>query len=314
MQEKKNKRLIISFTILLVSIAGFWFFSSKQTNSVLVEPTLFKPEDITKIDRVTLESANGKISLELNGARWIVNNKYEADRQLIKLLFATLDKAEPKRPVSNSQLDSVNALLSKTGVEVKLYEGGNIVESFRAGGNAQKTEAYFQKSADLIPYVMSIPGYRLYVSYILELDENGWRDKRIFNFNWRNFKSLHMIVPADPSQNFEVSFKDQFFGISGIASVDTTKLNDYLDAVSLLTADQFIAPGFSKVYDSLLKTKPAFRIEVTDISAKTFSLDLFGPLKSDPNLVGRLDENQPILFNRNNILPIARKKAFFIAK
>ena len=314
MQEKKNKRLIISFTILLVSIAGFWFFSSKQTNSVLVEPTLFKPEDATKIDHVTLVSANGKISLDLNGAHWTVNNKYDADRQLIKLLFATLDKAEPKRPVSNNQLDSVNAWLSKTGVEVKLYEGENIIASFRAGGNSQKTEAYFQKSAGLIPYVMSIPGYRLYVSYILELDENGWRDKRIFNFNWRNFKSLQMIVPSDPTQNFEVSFKDQFFGINGITSVDTTKLNDYLDAVSLLTAEQFIMPGFSKVYDSLLNTKPAFRLEVTDISAKTFSLDLFVPIKNDPNLVGRLDDNQSILFNRTNILPIAVKKAFFIAR
>ncbi len=314
MQEKKNKRLLISLAILVLAIASFWFFSSKQTNSVLVEPTLFKPEDATKIDHITLASANGKISLDLNGTHWTINNKYDADGQLIKLLFATLDKAEPKRPVSNNQLDSVNAWLSKTGVEVKLYEGENIIASFRAGGNSQKTEAYFQKSAGLIPYVMSIPGYRLYVSYILELDENGWRDKRIFNFNWRNFKSLQMIVPSDPTQNFEVSFKDQFFGINGIASVDTTKLNDYLDAVSLLTAEQFIMPGFSKVYDSLLNTKPAFRLEVTDISAKTFSLDLFVPIKNDPNLVGRLDDNQSILFNRTNILPIAVKKAFFIAR
>ena len=314
MQEKKNKRLLISLAILVLAIASFWFFSSKQTNSVLVEPTLFKPEDATKIDHITLASANGKISLDLNGTHWTINNKYDADGQLIKLLFATLDKAEPKRPVSNNQLDSVNAWLSKTGVEVKLYEGENIIASFRAGGNSQKTEAYFQKSAGLIPYVMSIPGYRLYVSYILELDENGWRDKRIFNFNWRNFKSLQMIVPSDPTQNFEVSFKDQFFGINGITSVDTTKLNDYLDAVSLLTAEQFIMPGFSKVYDSLFNTKPAFRLEVTDISAKTFSLDLFVPIKNDPNLVGRLDDNQSILFNRTNILPIAVKKAFFIAR
>ena len=123
-----------------------------------------------------------------------------------------------------------------------------------------------------------------------------------------------MLVPRDPSQNFEVSFKDQFFGISGISVVDTTKLNDYLDAVSLLNADQFIKPGFSDLYDSLLRTPASFRIEVKDIADKTYSLDIFPPVKNDPFVVGRLDESQSVLFNRNNILPIARKKNFFVSR
>lgn len=310
MQAKKNKRLLVSFIGLTFLIACFYFFWNPESQ-LKVDTSLFKPEDGAKVNRVVLESISGKVELEFNGTRWTVNKTYEADRQLIKLLFATLEKAEPKRPVSNGQLDSVNSLLSKRGIDVSLFEGEELVQSFRAGGNVQKTEAYFQKSIDQPAYVITIPGYRLYVSYILELEENSWRDKRIFNFNWRNFKYLNMIVPADSSQNFEVSFKDQFFGIRGIESVDTTKLNNYLDAVSLLSADQFISPGFSRLYDSLLKTKPSFRIEVKDISDKTYSIDLFVPLRNDPNVLGRLDENQPALFNRNNILPIAIKKSFF---
>ena len=196
---------------------------------------------------------------------------------------------------------------------LSVFTIGNLVQSFQAGGNIQKTESYFQKPGQPA-YVMTVPGYRLYVSYILELDESGWRDKRVFNFNWRNFKSLHMIVPGDASQNFEVSFKDQFFGIAGIDAVDTTKLNDYLDAVSLLNADQFLKPGVSTLYDSVVKTKPAFRIEVKDIADKTYSLDLFVPLKNDPNVLGKMDGSQPVIFNPNNILPIARKRNYFIQK
>lgn len=313
MQQKKNKRLLVSFTGLVLLSLCFYFFGSK-TYQIEVDTSLFRLEEGTNVNRVVLESLGGKVVLDFNGTRWMVNTNYEADRQLIKLLFATLEKAEPKRPVSNSQLDSVNSMMSKNGVTVNLYEGENLIQSFRAGGNEQKTEAYFQKSIGQPSYVMLIPGYRLYVSYILELDENGWRDKRIFNFNWRNFKSLNMIVPGDPSQNFEVSFKDQFFGITGISAADTTKLNDYLDAVSLLTADRFIKPGFSGVYDSLLKTSVSFRIEVRDIADKTYSLDVFAPVKNDPNVMGELDESQPVLINRNNILPIARKRGFFILR
>jgi hypothetical protein len=311
--QKKNKRLLISFIGLTLLGACFYFFG-KTNNQIEVDTSLFKLKDGAKVNRVVLESSIAKVTLDFNGTRWSVNNKYEADRQLIKLLFATLEKAEPKRPVANSQLDSVNSILSKNGVIVNLYEGETLIQSFRAGGNEQKTEAYFQKSKGEPSYVMTIPGYRLYVSYILELDESGWRDKRIFNFNWRNFKSLNMIVPGDPTQNFEVSFKDQFFGITGIAEIDTTKLNDYLDAVSLLSTEQFIKPGFSSVYDSLLKTNASFRIEVRDIADKTYSLELFAPIKNDPDILGRLDEEHPVIFNRNNILPIARKKGFFILR
>lgn len=313
MQEKKNKRLLVSFIGLTLLCICFYFFGNRN-NQIEVDTSLFKLKDWTNVNRVVLESWEGKVTLDFNGTRWLVNNNYEADRQLIKLLFATLEKAEPKRPVANSRLNSVDSIISKNGVTVNLYENENLIQSFRAGGNVQKTEAYFQESIGQPSYVMTIPGYRLYVSYILELDESGWRDKRIFNFNWRNFKSLNMIVPGDPTQNFEVSFKDQFFGVTGIVEVDTTKLNDYLDAVSLLSTEQFIKPGFSVLYDSLLKTNASFRIEVRDIADKTYSLDVFAPVKNDPNLLGRLDEEHAVIFNRNNILPIARKRDFFVLR
>ena len=313
MQEKKNKRLLVSFIGLTILCICFYFFGNTN-NQIEVDTSLFKIKDGTNVNRVVLESSTGKVILDFNGTRWSVNNNYEADRQLIKLLFATLEKAEPKRPVANSQLNSVDSIISKSGVTVNLYEDENLIQSFRAGGNVLKTEAYFQESIGQPSYVMTIPGYRLYVSFILELDESGWRDKRIFNFNWRNFKSLNMIVPGDPTQNFEVSFKDQFFGITGIAEVDTTKLNDYLDAISLLSTEQFIKPGFSGVYDSLLKTNASFRIEVKDIADKTYSLELFAPIKNDPNILGRLDEEHPVIFNRNNILPIARKRGYFVLR
>ena len=250
MQEKKNKSLLFSLIGLTVLTVCFYFFGNSN-NQIEVDTSLFKLEEGANVNRVILESPNRKVTLDFNGTRWMVNTNYEADRQLIKLLFATLEKAEPKRSVPNSKLDSTNSIISKNGVTVNLYEGETLVQSFRAGGNSQKTEAYFQKFINEPSYIMVIPGYRLYVSYILELDENGWRDKRIFNFNWRNFKSLSMIVPTDPSQNFEVSFKDKFFGVTGIDVADTTKLNDYLDAVSLLSADQFLTRGNSTLYDSL---------------------------------------------------------------
>ncbi len=312
MQEKRNKRLLISFIGMVMLSVGLYFFESRDRANV--DASLFKVEDVSKINKVALTASSGQVLLEYNGTRWMVNKKYEADRQLIKLLFATLEKVEAKRAISGNQLDSVNAIISRGGVEVQLYENESLLQSFRAGGNVQKTESYFQKTKDELPYIVTIPGYRLYVSYILELDENGWRDKRVFNFNWRNFKSLNTVIPNDPSQNFEASFKDQFFGITNMAAVDTTKLNDYLDAVSLLSADQFIRPGFSALYDSLVNTSPSLRVEIKDIADKVYSLALYPRLRNDPFVLGKTGENDLLLFNRNSILPIARKRNYFIAR
>jgi hypothetical protein len=311
MQEKKNIRLLVLLVLLITAtVIVSWMNIQPETT---VNKNIFKVQDIKAIDRITLESANGKVELEFNGARWKINDKYEADRNLVDVLFATIQQAEPKRPVASSMKDSITNLLIKQGIKVSLFSKDQPHEIFYAGGNQKKTQAFFKREGDDMPYVMIIPGYRVYTSGIFELAENDWRDKRIFSFNWRNFKNLTATFPSESDQNFKVTFIDNYFGVEGITPVDTAKLNSYLDAVSLLTADSFIGRNSFKAYDSLLNSEPEVIIEVTDVADRRYQLFLYRS-KEKQTMTGKVENDQLAVFNRKKLSEIFRKKDYFIKR
>jgi hypothetical protein len=313
MQQKKNIRLLILLGLLLVA-TGVVAWLNTDDGAVEIDKTIFRVEDFKTVDGFTFESKAGKVDLKYNGSRWKVNNKYDADRNLVDVLFATLQQAEPKRPVASALKDSLAKVLVNDGVKVSLYAKENTLESFYAGGNGKKTQAYFKQVNDHTPYVMIIPGYRVYASGIFELDENGWRDKRIFNLNWRNFKDLTTTFSKEPKQNYKVSFIDKYFGVEGMTYVDTTKLNNFLDAVSFINADQILKPGSSVTYDSLLKTQPVVTISVHDVAEKNIELSLYAPIKNDPYVLGRSADGEGVLFRRETITPIIKGRDYFMAQ
>lgn len=291
----------------LIVLAVLLFFY--QDNQQEVDKSIFKVEDLSLVDRVELLSANSEVELSFSGSKWLVNKSQEADEQLITVLFATLQQAEPKRMVANNLKDSVSALLIKNGVKLNLYQGDALVKSFYAGGNAAQTEAYFMDESG--PYIMTIPGYRVYVSGVFEVEANGWRDKRIFNFNWRNFKRLNAEFSRQPDQNFTISDQGAGFDLVNSPPSDTTRLNDYLDAVSLLMAKEYLTSGSVPLYDSLLQTTPIATISVYDLGDNALTLDLYPPIEGDPDALGRMNGTDPVLFGRAQVIPILKTRDYF---
>lgn len=311
MQQKKNIRLIISLVILL-GATGFAYWFNLDETTLKVDKTIFRVNDLKVVDKITFESTHGRVELKLNGVRWKVNDRFDADRNLVEVLFATLQQAEPKRPVASVLQDSISKKIKSEGVKVSLFASNNMIKSFYAGGNAAKTQAYF-KTDEGDSYIVVIPGYRVYTAGILELTENDWREKRIFNFNWRNFKDLSTVFPTEPNQNFKITFQDKYFGIVGLTQSDTTKLNNYLDAVSLLSADQFINQQVLKGYDSLMNTQPAMKIEVRDIADRMYNLTIYHHVKNSATVLGKTGDDF-VLFNFQKVAPIVRGSDYFRVK
>jgi len=276
-----------------------------------VDKNIFKVVDQTKIDRVILKKQDEQVELHYNGSKWMVNNTFEADRQLIEVLFATLLQAEPRRPVAQRQLDSVNQRLLHQGTTVKLYEGEELRKDFLVSGNDRKSETYYELAGESSPYLITIPGYRVYVAAIFELASLDWRDKRIFNFNWQNFKRLTATYKGNEKESFAISFQDAYFGLEGNSQADTTKLNDYLDAVSLIQAIRYLPQGESTAYDSILTTLPYYSIEATDIANRNYRLDLYSPKRGEAVVLGKMGEGPAVLIRLEDFIRIDRKKSHF---
>ncbi len=311
MQEKKNIRLLISlFAISGVCILLVFFGGRSERADV--DKNLFKVDDQTQISKIVLStpSKNQEIEIRYDGTKWMVNNSFEADNQLITVFFATLLQAEPKRPVAETLQDSIANRMEKQGIRVTLFEGEQPVKDFWVSGNDQRSETYFQLAEDKKSYLITIPGYRVFVASLFELSEAEWRDKRIFNFNWQNFKSLKAHFAQQANQDFTISFANQLFGIEEVEVADTTKLSTYLESVFNLQADQFNTNSSGR-YDSLLKTTPAYSITVMDIASRTYKLEVFPPLKGEQVILGRLNDNLSALFNPKQIAQISRKRSYF---
>ena len=309
-QEQRNKRLaytLIGLVVITVAIAGLQW----KKNPAVVDKAIFRVVDQTSVDRVELRSARDTVILHYDGVRWKVNSRYDAESRLVTVLFATLAQAEPRRKAPESLVDSLRSQLVQKGVLVDLYAGERKINSFYAGGDERKSTAWFMDDGGT-PYLMTIPGYRVYVAGIFELDENGWKEKRIFNFNWRNFKTLTART-ADGGQDIVVQPGDEGFVVAGITVADTTRLNDYLDAVSLLQADEFIASGYAARYDSLLRTTPVLTIDVTDLGNKTYRLRLYAPLPGERLVLGQTGDQEIALFDRQALNPILKGREFFRA-
>jgi len=105
--------------------------------------------------------------------------------------------------------------------------------------------------------------------------------------------------------------KGQYFGIKNVERADTSKLNSYLDAVSLLFATRFVAPHQSGI-DSLVTTAPAVRIEIKDIANRTYSLELFAPRRKDDEIYGRLADGEIVAFEKKIIAEIVRRRDYFV--
>lgn len=307
MHEKKNKRLAILLILLLVAATGVYWIG-KTESGYNVDPNLFKQFDLATIDGVVLESPSGRTELRYAGARWKVNEQFNANGDMIQVLFATLQQAEAKRPVALSQQDSIAQLIQKNGIKVSLSSGGEIKEVFFAGGNESKNQSFFLKENTAVPYVVTIPGYRVYVSGIFELAESGWRDKFVFGFNWRNFQRLEVNFPGRASEDFAVEMDNGLPVIKGLQEADTTRLNDFLDDVSLLTVDEFNTTTPS--LDSLSRTTPLALFRVSDIGGKEYSLQLYESVDG-VHFFGSVNKTQWARLSKNKISGILRGRNFF---
>ncbi len=311
MHKNHSKYLAVSLSLLILVSATLFFLTHKEERAD-IDPAYFAVTNTEQIDHVQLVSPKDTVDLIFDGSRWTVNGQWEADMQMIKVLMATLRQAAPHRPVAAVLTDSITKQLLLQGTRVMLSEGGQPRMSFFAGGNSDNTESWFLKEGDDQPYIMIIPGYRVYVSGILQLNAGGWRNKRIFDFNWRNFKSLTANYTNEPKEGFSVEMRQRYFGIRELVMSDTTKLNDYLDAVSLLMATRFIEPRDAAAL-SAMRQGPVAHIEIKDIADRTYTLDLFLPGDKSAEVFGRMTGGQLVTIDRDAVSSIARRRAYFVA-
>ncbi len=258
---------ILLITLLLLTSASILYLVVSSSGQ-------FRPGPVFRLseppDSVILYQKNDTIRLVKSSSGWKVHNK-PADPTRITMLLATLQQSAARRSAARSQSDSINRVLDSAGVQVEAFTDDKRLLSFCVTGNERNMKTFIRQDNG-VPVEVIIPGYRVHVAAIFMLPATEWLDRRLFNFNWRNFKSLTAEFPGSPEDNFEVSLNGRFFSVKGLPT-DTARLNNYLDEISLLQADAFL-PAY-ELPDSLAREVPLSRIQVYTVSGDTLSLAVY---------------------------------------
>lgn len=265
---KQNRNLIFLFIALCLISVGIGLLDQYRGQGI--DPGLFRlPTDVV-IDEIVLRKGADSVKITGGSGGWNVNARYEADLDRVRLMFAVMDRARPRRLAG----DSIAARFGDEAVFVHFKEKKNEILSLKIWGDGISGYTWFMDPAEAIPAEMVIPGYRSSLINVFSTREEDWRDKRIFNFNWRNFEILEMDFSGQKEEGFTISVEDGLLTIKDVPVPDTTRLKSYMDAVQLLEAESMLSFSAAK-RDSLLAIRPSGRLILHEISGKKHELRIY---------------------------------------
>ena len=306
MGKDKNRILLYILGILILLNLALAFY--KPSNSKLnYRPDRFAIADTTLIDEIEIIHNDEVIKLD-RLSRFKVNGVYNTDQSMLALIFAVFNRVQVGKKITKGSIAEITSD-SVHYAKINLLVDGEF-QSFEMYGNATRTRTFFVEGDDA--YEMEIPGYRDFVGGIFLINETQWRDRMIFNGNWRSIQKLSAKYPDDPQLDFQIIFNEYFFTIDGEPELDSGIVVDFLNDFEYFTADDRISNGDQLVFDSLARMTPELVIELDDI--KYPESQVFKIFPSLPGVGYRLliDPNgEKVVFQESRIKALFRKKESF---
>jgi hypothetical protein len=106
-QSIKNITLMVLLGILVLSsiILGL----TKETSINTIEhKEIFSLQDTSKVDLISIKSKTENIHIQKVNGKWILNEQYKAEQNIIKVLLSILKDIEVVRNVPNTQAEDIS--------------------------------------------------------------------------------------------------------------------------------------------------------------------------------------------------------------
>jgi hypothetical protein len=309
MQRKKNIRLI-GLLIVLIAITSVVYNIGNETSGLDLDKRQFTIDPQAEITDVIVTGLSGDIKNEFSyqSGSWILNSRYKLDQNMRDVFFSVLSQMEIRRPVSESNSDSIAAFLQHSGYQVEIFDNSDLLKTYIIGGNADEVRT-FVKGEDNIPFEVHIPGYQSYVAGIFDVPENDWRNRFIFEINPISLSSV--TINIEGAEPYDIIYTDNQLTIEGVAA-DSARLARHMERIVFLQADRYVSLSREPVYDSLVKSNSRYAtITISDITGRKQSLILFNKLENDPFILGVGRDNSAALFKFDRIKAIFKSKDTF---
>lgn len=276
---KKNKILLLVL-VLLVGIA-IYFFSTQKANTLNdIEGALsdFAIEDTASIDKIFIADAMGKsVTLTKNNGVWMVDNKFIARPDNIKLLMKTFGRIAVKSPVPKAAFNNVVKSIATSATKVEIYQNKKTpTKIYYVGGatlNNQGTYMLLEEGGvkSTVPFIMHIPGFYGYLSTRFFTEPEQWRDAIVFKYLKDEIATIKINYYETPDQSFIIHKSGDKYSLTGLESdtkfnIDTNRVKEYVERYEKVYYEMIDVESPKEKIDSVINATPYFTIEVKTIS------------------------------------------------
>jgi hypothetical protein len=294
---KKNRFYIIAFIILTLVAASLILTNSKTTFRRALSG--FAVDDTSNVTQIFMSDKNNnslKLTREPDG-KWMVNDRYPAQKYNIDMLLGTMLDLQVKEPVAKAAHNNIIRELAVNSVKVEIYQRvyrirflglrlfphEKLTRVYYVGGATQDNRGTFmlmEYSSE--PFVVYLPGFRGFVSPRYSPIEKYWRDYTIFKKDPRAIASVSVEYPSNPMYSFTV-INRKGSGPEVIRKIDNQVISDYdtLKVWSFLTAfrdvnfEALLNDLDAHVRDSVLASTPFCIITMKDTAGVVSTVRTF---------------------------------------
>lgn len=202
---KRNLKILIA--LVIIAAAAFFFLSRKPWNTLKGEIKDFAIKDTAQVTRMFFADKQGnKVLLTRNDQHvWMVNNKFKADPDKIKLMLSTMHDVEVRNPVTDAEHNTVIGILASYGVKSEFYNGDDLIKTIYVGSSTpDQMGTYMLIEGSSVPYATHIAGFVGYLTPRFFAEERLWKTKEIFNLPADEIKQVSVEYPMDIKQSFVI--------------------------------------------------------------------------------------------------------------
>lgn len=282
----KKNTLTILITLALAVIAGYFLYTNRK-GTIRQELKDFAIEDTSAITKIFMvDMANHRITLEkTKPGYWTVNGRYKVRNDLMDILLKTMKNLEVKSPVARAARENVIKRLATGAVKVEIYQNNDDEPGkvYYVGGATQdKYGTYMLLENSSEPFIMSIPYFSGYLSTRYNTDEYEWRDKTVFNYQFKDIAGITVEYPRDTAYSFAITNTGNWnYTLRSlqndelISDYDTTNLKIYLTLFKNVQFESFVRKMNKAYRDSIVSYPPMCTITVSDMSGNTTKMRAF---------------------------------------
>ncbi len=299
MNFKKNNKIILLVLIIITIISfSFLFFNNSKT-TLNKRETEFAIDDTSLVTKVFIADKQGnsvKLIKQTNGS-WLLNDKYEANSDIVGLLLYTAKNIQVSSIVPKTAHNNIIKRMSSASTKVEIYENSYRIKFFglKLFPYEKKSKTYYIGDATMDNmanfmmlegskrvYIVNLPGFRGYVSTRYSFIESDWRDHTVFRTKLNQIKELKVEHIKNPEQSYKVESvgvrKFNLYRLSNnskIESYDTAKLIDNLMLYRSLKYEASANNIDNKSKDSIINFNHFLTITLTEKEGKITKVRMF---------------------------------------